>query len=74
MKERLSEEFLNTWRRITRDIWIAENNPSEVDETEMRNRWAERVNFLAGLYIEYNLDEDKEIYVSEITGNIYYEE
>lgn len=70
----LSTEFLNTYRDILTDIFVAENHVEDVSKKDVKDAWNRRVNFLQGLYSEYGLDWDKEIYVSEVTGTIFYDD
>lgn len=74
--ETLTSEDLDLWRDYELAIWIIEfsNDDEDYGFQARRHIYTKRRDFLADLYNVYNLEEDKEIYVSEITGHIYYEE
>lgn len=74
--EKLTAEDLELWRDYETAIWIIEmsNDDKDYDFNTRRNIYTNRRNFLLDCYEAYDLDKDQEIYISDLTGRIYYEE
>lgn len=75
-KGTLSRDQLETWRYLNREMWVAETTREEDAFTlnKLRDLWDTKTLFMEKCYDAYDLEEDEELDISEVTGNIYYVE